>query len=97
MAHINFKGRRPIVAQGVVLTMSASSQQIGPFTLSSAVRISCTQPAWYLAAADPTAVATGASVLLPAGVTEEIEVPIGQKIGVLQAGSAGLFHAVPLT
>lgn len=73
-------------------TMSSSSQATAAFAAGTfAVRLATgAQPAfWELGDGTPTA--TAADNLMGANQTEYITVTPGQKIAVLEAGTAGLF------
>lgn len=78
--------------QGTIhtFTMSGSSQQTAAFAAQTyRVRIATgAQPAYFSnPAADPTA--TSSSNLLGTNVVDYVDVTPGQKIAVLQAGTAG--------
>lgn len=70
-------------------TMSGSSQQTAAFGAQTyTVRIATgAQPAYFLLGSDPTAAAT--SNLLGTNVVDYVSVRPGEKIAVLQAGTAG--------
>jgi hypothetical protein len=81
------KRRRPATVHNI--TMSGSSQQTAAFgTGTYEVRIATnTQPAFWLLGSDPTAAAT--SNVQGTNVVDYVTVNPGEKIAVLQAGTAG--------
>lgn len=78
-------------------TMSGSSQQSSAFgSQTRAIRVATNdQPAYFEVGENPTA--SSADCLMPAGWVEDVTVTPGQKIAVLQAGTAGLFSVTELT
>lgn len=77
-------------------TMSGTSQQSSAFGAQTyAVRLATNdQPAYFEVGENPTA--TNADCLMPAGWIEDVTVSPGQKIAVLQAGTAGVFSVTEL-
>lgn len=71
-------------------TLSATSQQTSAFGAQTyCVRIATTdQPAFFLVGTDPTVTAQNGHIM-PAAAVDYITVTPGQKIAVLQAGTAG--------
>ena len=78
-------------------TMSGSSQQTAAFGSGTyKVRLATgAQPAYFALASDPTA--TSSSNLLGANVVDYVTVHPGEKIAVLQAGTAGTFTVTELS
>lgn len=72
-----------------VFTMSGTSQASAAFgSQTRSVRIATsTQPGYFVINSNPTAAAT--DNLIPAGWVEDVTVNPGEKIAVLQAGTAG--------
>jgi hypothetical protein len=79
-----------------VFTLSGSSQQSAAFGAQTrAIRIATgAQPAWFAIGTSPTAAAT--DNLIPATWVEDVVVTPGQKIAVLQAGTAGSLSVTEL-
>ena len=77
--------------------MSGSSQASAAFGAQTrVVRLAAgAQPAWYKIG-DGTPTADANSALLPANWIEYVTVQPGQKVAVLQAGTAGSFSIVEL-
>jgi hypothetical protein len=79
-------------------TMSGTSQATGAFGAQTyKVRVAThDQPAFIrIGDSTPTAVATDS--LIPLGWSEDFDVTPGQKLAVLQAGTAGLLTVTELT
>lgn len=78
-------------------TMSGSSQATAAFgSQTYAVRVAtATQPGYIVVAESPTA--TNADSVIPLGWVEDITVTPGQKLAVLQAGTAGTLTVTELT
>lgn len=77
-------------------TMSGTSQASSAFDDQTyQIRIATgAQPAYFEIGASPTA--TSSSALLGANVVDYVTVAPGQKIAVLQAGTAGVFSVTEL-
>ena len=75
-----------------VFTMSGTSQQSAAFpSHCSEIRVATfDQPAWIAIGTNPTASAAAGSILLGINSVEYFRVSEGQKLAVLQAGTAGL-------
>jgi hypothetical protein len=80
-----------------VFTMSGTSQASAAFGgQTRAIRLATsTQPAYFVIGSSPTAAAT--DNLMPAGWVEDVIVNPGEKIAVLQAGTAGSISVTELT
>lgn len=78
-------------------TMSATSQPTSTFgSQTREVRVAAnTQPA-FITIGDGTPVATSTDSVIPAGWVEDITVTPGQKLAVLQAGTAGVLTVTEL-
>lgn len=78
-------------------TMSGTSQQTAAFGAQTrSVRVATSaQPAYVRVSADPTAVNTDS--IVPAGWVEDITVNPGEKLAVLQAGTAGTLTVTELS
>lgn len=74
-----------------VITMSGTSQQTPAFpSYCTEIRVATNdQPAWIAIGTNPTASAADGSILVPSGTVEYFRVSPGQKLAVLQAGTAG--------
>jgi len=78
-------------------TMSGTSQATAAFGAQTyKVRVAThDQPAYVRVDGDPTAVNTDS--LIPLGWSEDFDVTPGQKLAVLQAGTAGILTVTELT
>ena len=76
-----------------VFTMSGTSQQSAAFPAHCyEIRVATQgQPAWIAIGTNPTAAAAAGSILVGSNQTEYFRVTPGQKLAVLQAGTAGVF------
>lgn len=76
---------------GADVTLTGTTQAVGPF-VATVVRISTDNGAYYRVGADPTAAADNTSALLPPNSTIEIRIEEGDKIAVIEFGTAGIFN-----
>lgn len=74
-----------------VITMSGTSQQSAAFPdYCTEIRVAThNQPAWIAIGSNPTASAADGSILVPIDHVEYFRVTPGQKLAVLEAGTAG--------
>ncbi len=95
----------PLIPQASIsVTLNYGSGQNVSFTDASVqsaaiigthARIVATEDCYYCVGADPVAVISGASALLPAGVCEVIQLTSGQKIAAIRVSTSGTLNVIP--
>lgn len=79
-------------------TMSGTSQATAAFgSQTYAVRVATNDQPAYVIIGDGTPTATANETLIPLGWVEDFDVSPGQKLAVLQAGTAGKLTVTELT
>lgn len=81
-------------AGGQNLSVGAVTAQSAAIT-AEAVRIVATEDCYFSVGANPTAVITGASAFLPAGVVELVAIKSGWKLAAIQDTVAGVLNIIP--
>lgn len=89
---------RPLPGKTTVVTMSASSQPVGPFgSQTYQIRLSTSSQPALVKVGDGSPTADTTSTLLGTNVVDYITVSPGQSAAVLQAGSAGSISITEMT
>ena len=89
--------RKQRLGTNTTFTMSGSSQATAAFTSQCyMIRIATNDQPAFFEVGDGTPTATAADVLIGPNCIDYITVTPGQKLAVLQAGTAGLFSVTEL-